>query len=151
MKSFRLLKLTVFFIFMALVAFSCHEDHQGHDGEASHEDHVSSGQLTLNNGAKWQADDHTRQAMTAIRDIIKQNAAQDAAGYRQMGEQLQAKTDELIAGCTMTGDAHTQLHLFLSQFLPEVKELSAQTDAAAAEKIHGRLGALVDSYYGHFE
>ena len=33
MKSFRLLKLTVFFIFMALVAFSCHEDHQGHDGE----------------------------------------------------------------------------------------------------------------------
>jgi hypothetical protein len=40
------------------------------------------------------------------------------------GVQLKAQLDKLIRGCTMTGESHDQLHVFLAGYIPAIKGLA---------------------------
>lgn len=98
--------------------------------------------LTLNHGSKWQLDNHTRGMFESMSKRI--HAGGDLKG---LGEKLSEDIHKLIAGCTMTGAAHDQLHLFLSPYIPAVHELSHKGTKKALEKVKHKL----HGYHSYFE
>lgn len=109
------------------------------------------GELRLDDGRKWQSDDHTRASISRIRSAVTSADTGTVEGARALGASVKKELDVLIRGCTMTGEAHNQLHLFLGRFIPAVDSLAEAPDAAAAKQAHKQVTELLDTYDRHFE
>ena len=57
----------------------------------------------------------------------------------------------LVRGCTMTGPAHDQLHVFLTALFPKVAELKNKTDVKDLRTIREEIASFFDAYQEHFE
>lgn len=139
----RLFTIFTSITFMALSG--CGGDHADH-ADSTHAAHAhdpsSDLQLSLNDGVKWKMDDHTRSTYIEMVSV-----AESELTGKALGVQLQNKLNKLISGCTMTGEAHNQLHIFLTEFMPVVKELSETGDSESSN----RAKELLHSYPKYFE
>lgn len=114
------------------------EEAPGHAGEEG----VA---VQLDHGRTWEANEETTQGMEAMASI--------AAGYDPaigdgvvLKEELAAEFQEIFAKCTMTGEAHRQLHNYL---LPLKKML----DGLGDEPTDGQMDTLrryLDTYGNYF-
>ena len=104
-------------------ATQAHDAHDAHDAETHQDAHDAGPVLHLNGTEKWAMDAHTRAAMVEIRNTL--GAAQLATGSDAVvvADTVKTQLDGLITGCTMDGDAHDQLHVFLTAFMPAVEAL----------------------------
>jgi hypothetical protein len=130
---------TVLLLAMAGVLAACHAEH-----EHSHEAH---GELRLDNGAKWQADQHTRDSVARMNGMLGEKTDLNEPERKALGGRLQSELQVLIRGCTMTGEAHSQLHIFLNRYLPAVDALAEGGDQQALENVV----RLLSEYERHFE
>ena len=125
-------------VVLALSACGSEHDH-GHS--ETHDDSTQL-QISLNDGSKWQMDEHTRSMFKAMASRVK-----TGGDTRSLGGGLQTDLDKLIQGCTMTGEAHNQLHVFLTAYIPAVHEVSESgTDEALTE-----VQDLLAEYPAYFE
>lgn len=107
-------------------------------------------QLRLDSGRKWKADDHTRLSFAKMAGYFLNLdlASQGEEELKKAGSELQLGINELVTGCTMNGDAHDQLHVFLmSGYVPAVAELSESGSMKEAEKVKHYL----NKYSEYFE
>ena len=97
--------------------------------------------MSLNDGQKWQMDDHTRQAFIKMADefLGEDILALKSDALKTQGLSLQSNLNELIKGCTMEGAPHDQLHIFLMEYMPEVSNLTETGSQKSAEKIQHYL------------
>ncbi len=120
-------------------------DHQSVDSATDHSAHMhessEESQITLNNGEKWLMDEHTRSMFKQMSSRLES----DAAG-KALGELLKADLDKLIAGCTMTGEAHNQLHLYLSKVMPTIHSLAESGQTEQQEEVKHLL-ATYPNYF----
>ncbi len=125
-------------------------------GSAEHgpgqEGHGSELGLTLDDGEKWQVDEHTRASAARLAALAGGaepfRSAQDA---HALAESLDRELDLLVQKCTMTGPAHDQLHVFLVAFIPRVAELKEKTEIEDLRRIRAEIGSLLEAYAAHFE
>ena len=66
---------------------------------------------------------------------------------RASGDAFRGDIDVLIAGCTMQGDAHGELHKFLTMHILAVEAMAASGAAASSEKVY----ELLEMYPQYFE
>lgn len=121
---------------------------------AGHAAHAAAGGLTLklDDGKKWKMDDHTRAALGTIEArLAKGPATDDIAGYKALGAELDGEIQNLVRGCTMTGPAHDQLHVWLTRFIPAVGALGEAADLGAAKGKRVEITTLVAAARQHFE
>ena len=161
------MKATASTLVVLLCLSACHHDqaHSGHEAdhgshgseprpssEAEHGSEHSELQLTLDDGRKWPVDEHTRISAEKIAKLVRDapviRSPDDA---RALGEALDEELDVLVKGCTMTGPAHDQLHVFLVALIPRVEALSTETDVDALGRIREEIGSLLEAYETHFE
>lgn len=107
--------------------------------------------LSLNEGARWQMDEHTRTVMVETRVTLDGAAVGSLDDARALGTTLQGQLDRLIQGCTMDGAAHDELHTFLMVYMPAVASLQTVDSVEAASAQHLALKAMVSDYERHFE
>jgi len=150
---------------LTLIAAGCTGEPAGHDSHKAeaHADHKAEAHadhkaeapaalaLSLNKGAKWSMDEHTRMSSAALQTHLSEATPESVEAMTALGATLQSDLDGLIAGCEMTGPSHDQLHVFLTAFIPQVQALSATTDLDAGHTHVGNLKALMASYGQHFE
>lgn len=118
--------LTILALVFTFPAYSQKPD--AHDEHSDHHAEAGALQMTLNKGQKWKMDDHTRSMFHAMTKRV------EAGGdIKAVGKGLNSDLDQLIQGCTMTGEAHNQLHVFLTSFIPAVQEV-AKTGSAESLK-----------------
>ena len=89
--------------------------------------------VTLNNGEKWEANAETTeqiQKMIALTDSFP--ALPAAADYSALKTKLEAEFQLIFQKCTMTGEAHTQLHNYLVPMKGMIEELGSDNLAAAS-------------------
>jgi hypothetical protein len=103
--------------------------------------------MMLNNGAKWMTDDTTRINITEMKSILNAPSAKQDPGKLQ--EALQAKTDELIKECRMTGPAHEALHTWLENYIEDLKLLKNRE--LDPDKVYGYLQADLKEFDAYFE
>ncbi len=138
-----------------------HDEHASdHDSHAaapdSHaaddESHASGPQLELNDGKKWQVDEHTRTSAENITRLVNETELiRSTADAQALAEGLDQELESLVQGCTMTGPSHDQLHVFLVALLPKVNELKTKTDVDDLRITRAGISTLLDAYERHFE
>lgn len=115
-----------------------HHDPASDHSKEDHKSHQAAPQgLELNNGKKWQMDTHTRDSfvrMVNIADDVDLTVT-DYQGLKTFGSNLLNELDLLIKGCTMTGDAHDQLHVYLTGYIPAVQALAKSGRLADAKDV----------------
>ncbi len=120
--------------------------------DPGHGSHGTELQLTLNNGDKWPVDEHTRTSAKKIAGLVNSSetihSVEDA---RTLAGALDEELDVLVRGCTMTGPAHDQLHMFLVALFPKVEELKEKTDTSDLQSTREEIGSLLEAYENHFE
>lgn len=117
------------------LVFAQSEEHAHHETQAS--------SLKLNQGQKWQIDPHTDHSIQAMESSLKkfQGTSNNLAAYKDLGKELEEELKKLIAGCTMKGDAHTQLHFFIERLSSPLEELrkGEEQSVQAFEKVGKEL------------
>ena len=128
-------------------------DDSGHDShDSGHESHGSELELTLNDGEKWQVDEHTRLSAARLSSLVGGfETIASVADARDLSEKLDQELDVLVKGCTMTGAAHDQLHVFLLALFPKVTDLQEKTDVSDLQRIREEIGSVLEAYAEHFE
>ena len=125
------------------------EQEQHHD---HHEAEEAGQQLRLNDGQKWKANPETttgiRQMQQTISNFVAENPDSDAEALGLLAADLKTIFNEIIQQCTMKGEPHDQLHLYLMPLLSQIKgfEEGGKTFDDVAE-----LQAYLKEYFEYFE
>lgn len=105
--------------------------------------------VELNKGAKWEANSETTDEIGAMLGMTK-GMADNATleDYRGLQKRLAVSFQKIIQKCTMTGEAHNQLHAYLLPLKEKIDKLS-NTDLETSKTLtHDIRDYLLK--YSHF-
>jgi hypothetical protein len=128
---------------------TAYAQNQGH-GHGHHASATEISGLSLNHGERWKMDEHTRTMLVEMEKAFFASDHSNQAGLNAAGAELKAQMDQLIAGCTMDGAAHSQLHLFLSEYIPTIDRLARAENYTAARKEAIALKGHFSTYKQYF-
>jgi hypothetical protein len=140
MKQILLLTLPI------CLLFSCG---QASKEEHSHEEAEQHTALELNNGAKWTANPETTSGIQAMITLTDSFSGTEPAGYHTLAVSLLAEYNTIFEKCTMTGEAHAQLHNYLLPLNEQIASLRTCTDNCS--DLLGSIKPYLHSYYNYFE
>jgi hypothetical protein len=140
-------------LFVAALMVSCGDgnsksDHHDDNSHTSAHSGTTEEGLQLNDGKKWEMDDHTRLTFGKMVSSFMNadHQSMSGEGLKKAGSDLQGYVAELIKGCTMTGEAHDQLHVYLMGYIPAVDALSESGRLKDAGKVKHYL-EIYDDYF----
>jgi len=119
----------------------------------SHGHHASEAGISglgLNHGQQWEMDEHTRTMLLKMEASFFAADHSSQAGLNAAGAELKVHLDDLIAGCTMAGEAHDQLHVFMAEYVPAIELLAQAGDYAAARNAAIELKGHFGTYKKYF-
>lgn len=119
----------------------------------THDTHEST-ELTLNNGAKWQADSSTNRHLISIKNtanMFKVAPFPAVEKYQILGSDIQNGLNSMIQDCTLKGAPDEALHNWMLPILHQAGELKNVTDTATAKPIFDSLDQRINIYYDYFE
>ena len=151
MQRFKKAVCVFLFFLMPILVAACQQEQQAHDDHAGHEMQNAPLKLSLNDGQKWQMDEHTRNSINTLHSIFELSEPVAVEDFNAIGKETDAEVNNLIAGCTMEGGAHEQLHLFLGAFIPKVKGLKVAENTEKAEKLYLEIDQMLLYYDKYFE
>ena len=132
-------KLILTFAVGSLLLYSCgnssNEKLNNQTEVAQHNDHHhddESEAIELNNGEKWQVNANMITHIRNMENDVISFAKVEQKDYKVLSEKLQASIDLLTSNCTMTGQAHDELHKWLLPYMDLVEELSEAINEAEA-------------------
>ncbi len=124
---------------------------QEHNITPVQDTHEHSPVLALNNGEQWIADAHTRSVVSQMKRSLSEYEKSDSQNYQVLSDSLTTQLDRLIAGCTMKGPAHNELHRWLVPLTESVKDLSSSNGASSALKSTREIATSLKSFDQFFK
>jgi len=110
------------------------------------EDEVA-GNLVLNNANKWQANPETIEGIRKMQNLVDDYLANTNTNkVKVLGENLEAEISDILEKCTMTGDAHAQLHNYLLPLREKIERLKDNHDIANVKVVKTYLTEF-DKYF----
>lgn len=115
------------------------------------ETHESEGVLELNNGDLWMANAETTDGIQKMTQLVaKFTDTENMEAYPKLKANLEAEFGTIISKCTMTGEAHDQLHNYLLPMKPLFKDLAAE-DIATRKSALEKLTKHLSEYSAYFK
>ena len=106
--------------------------------------------VQLNNGEKWPANAETTTGIRNMSALIDNyNDAPETEDCRALKAKLASEFDKLIQQCTMTGEAHDQLHNYLTPLREKFEELET-ADGEQCNKVISEIKSQLDNYNNFF-
>ncbi len=115
-----------------------------------HHDHESEA-IELNNGEKWTVDANMLTHIRTMENDVISFAKVEQKDYKVLSEKLQASIDLLTSNCTMTGQAHDELHKWLLPYMDLVKEFSEAKDETEASKHFENIQTSFTTFNQYFQ
>ncbi len=140
-----------------IVLFSCKPGHEEKVSETTEapqtytapDGHTVGIDVKLNNGAKWEANVETTEGighmLGSVGDMPAQPTLED---FRSLHKTLNVRFQSILQQCTMSGEAHNQLHNYLMP-LKEKIELLATADLDTCKKVLPEIKEYIMKY-SHF-
>jgi NADH dehydrogenase len=155
----RLIKYAAVFILVTGFLMACNnsenkeikpqpEPTAEHDTHQQHEDAI---ELSLNNGAKWKADNSTNKNVSALNNIVISAKPVTAEDYQNLGRSLQSGIDKMISECRMQGPDHEALHHWLEPLIEKNKKLQATKTIDEGTKTFDLIKKQINLYPNFFE
>jgi hypothetical protein len=154
--------LSTFLIGLSILFYACGpgKDEQPVDGAHSTDavtavpDSASGPLLELNNGERWVVSPPMlvpiRRMQQRIATAIEPGAA-ITLDHAVLADSLFVDLDALVAGCTMEGKAHEELHDWLMPHMQLVQDLEKTTDTAQARTILQQLATSSAEFDRYFQ
>jgi len=108
-------------------------------------------EIKTNNIGKWLANAETNEGvknMINSLDSIETNALED---YKTLAKQLSSQKNYIIKNCTMTGEPHENLHVWLLPLLAKIEALSEVKTIKEASKLKQSITENIYQYSNYFE
>lgn len=126
-----------------------------HASDAAHAgEHSTLAGLALNGEERWQADLPTSTSMEKLQLLLDEQKAmkenRTVEEYYKLGVAMEAELQQVFKKCTMKGEAHDMLHVYLVPLVEDVKVLKGN-DVAAAAEAYARLENRVALYKTYFK
>ncbi len=118
--------------------------------EAKENEKVESEALHLNDGQKWEVNEETHEGMNRIQVLLENGDPLTLEDYHFMAEKMDDHTDYIIHNCSMTGEAHEQLHHVLHPILDLISDLHDAKDMDQAGQITFDIETNLQDYFNHF-
>ena len=151
------MKIIISFTAISLFLFSCgntsNEKSKVQTETVIHEEHHHNDEIQtieLNNNEKWKVDDHMVAHIRNMENDINSFAMAEQKKYKLLSEKLLNNIDLLTSNCTMTGQAHDELHKWLLPYIEMVNELSESKDNMEAAKIFENIKASFATFNHYF-
>lgn len=111
-KTVLLLALTVIFISCEKHAEKKHQDSETEQAKDLHQKEKSN--LKLDNGKLWSANAETTQGINNMIMLMNEfSEKENLEAYTTLKQNLEKEFSAIITNCTMSGEAHDQLHTYL--------------------------------------
>ncbi len=125
---------------------------QTEKSEKSEENHRSNNSgLVLDDGKLWIANPETTTGVENMINIMKSfTEKDDVQAYVKLTESLKSEFSMIFEKCTMTGEAHNQLHNFLVPIKDSFKTLSS-TDLEQCQNSFDKLNKHLNNYKKFFK
>jgi hypothetical protein len=150
MKKLSLFILASLFIFGGTQQLYAGQQEHNHEHSENSEGKAING-LSLNHGKRWEMDKHTRIISVKMNDTFFNSDHSTKANLKSLGIKLETQLNDLIAGCTMEGEAHNQLHLFLTNYAPTIQNLAEAKNLDMARRSAIKLKGYLEAYKKHFK
>lgn len=112
-----------------------------------HSHKTNAGELSLNNGEKWQANPETNEGIANMQEAVESYQQAGTPDPDSLQMQLFSEFRTLVEKCTMKGEAHDQLHYYI---IPLKKKIDALKEGDVQENIT-ELEAYLMGYSDYFE
>lgn len=150
------MKKIFFILFSTALFLSCNQSNQKEPAEDhAHDAHAQeSTELTLNNGAKWQADSSTNRHLINIKNtanMFKVAPSPSVDRYQTLGSDIQSGLNSMIRDCTLEGAPDEALHKWFLPIMRQADELKNVSDTGKARPIFDSLDQRINIYYDYFE
>lgn len=127
-----------------------HQDHE-HSDEVENDEHSDKTELKLNGDKKWAINKEMLPFLNEADKLVAGYIKNKNTDYKKLALSLEEKNSELIKSCTMTGDSHDALHLWLEPHLELVEELKTAEDTEKANEIITKLENSFKTFHQFFE
>lgn len=151
-------KLILTFAVGSLLLYSCgnstneKSNNQTEVAEQNNHHHDDESEaIELNNGQKWKVDANMITHIRNMENDINHFANVEQKDFKSLAEKLQTNIDLLTSNCTMTGQAHDELHKWLLPYMDLVDELSVAEDKIEAEKQFQNIQSSFKTFNHYFQ
>jgi len=141
-------------ILATILVVSCNQNKKQQTTEpvqTVEESHESEAVLKLNNGDLWMANAETTEGIQKMNQFVANfTDTENMEAYPKLKLELEAEFGTIISKCTMTGEAHDQLHNYLLPMKPLFKDLAAD-DLATRKSGLEKLTNHLSEYSAYFK
>ncbi|HEY9168725.1 MAG TPA: hypothetical protein VIN72_04500 [Lutibacter sp.] len=107
--------------------------------------------LQLNNGNLWEANLETTEGINKMKLLIKSFSERDnMEAYTNLKHNLEKEFGTIITKCTMTGEAHNQLHIYLVP-MKDLFEGMGAPDLNSRKESLDKINQHLEEYAKYFE
>ena len=153
--KFNIMKKIIGLVMCVGLLSACNQSsNKAESGEHVSHDQDQTPALSLNNGAKWQADSVTTNNVAYLKNItanFRTKQHHSLNDYQTLSTDLNNALNKMIQQCKMTGPDHEALHHWLEPILKETNELKNITDTAIAGSAFKSIDTRLDVYNNYFE
>lgn len=143
-------QLSSFLLFLAFTFTGCEGSPNNTEIKSvkENEHHHSEEEIKLNNGEKWIVEPSM---LSIIRKMESEINHFDQLNFTELGTILSKDIEDLTSNCTMTGQAHDELHKWLLPYIDLVEELTQTSDKQKAIAIYDRLKRSFRTFNQYFK
>lgn len=125
--------------------------HEHHDNDEENL-HGNSWKLAIemNNGSKWKANNKTNKGVEKMQNSIKTQPTNSLEDYYKLAEQLNDDKNYVVRNCTMNGDSHDNLHVWLMPLIKKIEALSEVKKIEEALKLKHSIEENINAYNTYF-
>lgn len=107
--------------------------------------------LSLNHGEKWKVNDDMMVHVRSGEDAINAFESADEKDYSSLASDLKENIDLLTNSCTMTGEAHDQLHVWLMPYMALVDKMATGENDTEGEQAFSEIQASFTTFNAYFQ
>lgn len=115
------------------------------------ENHEEKLEISLNNGAKWEVN---KEMMVHVRNsegMVDTYINSPKKDYEALAKELNSTVGLLTKSCTMKGQSHEELHIWLHPYIQLIKDLGNAKSEEEASQIVNALQASFVTFNQYFE
>ena len=108
-------------------------------------------EMKFNNGLKWKANIETNEGVLRMQKSIETQPTNTLVEYYQLAEKLNKDKNYVIKYCSMKGEPHENLHVWLMPLIAKIKALSEVKSIKDASKLKQSIKENINAYSNYFE
>ncbi len=107
-------------------------------------------QIQLDNGSKWKANTETAEGIQAMSSRIATDESNSIKHYKKLASDLNELKNTIIKECTMEGESHDNLHVFLVPLAAKIAALGEVSSVHKGAEITLEIREYLEGYNNYF-